>query len=61
MSKKRRKSTDPMKVHRPDAWHKWMGTVLTELRRSNAAGTHGKKRKDRYNTKREAIGEAKDD
>ena len=36
------------------------GERLTELRRSNAAGAHVKKRKDRYNKKRKEIEEAKD-
>lgn len=31
------------------------GQALSELRRSGAAGTHGKKRKDRRNNKRRAI------
>lgn len=37
-----------------------VGSRLTELRRSGAAGTHGKKSADRYNTEREAIAEAMD-
>jgi hypothetical protein len=32
-----------------------IGTLLTELRRSHAAGTHGKHAKDRSNTKRKAV------
>lgn len=35
------------------------GRKLTELRRSNAAGKHGKKKKDRANTERKAIAEDK--
>ena len=31
------------------------GRALAELRRSNAAGTHRKRRKDRANTERAAI------
>jgi len=31
------------------------GTRLAELRRSNAAGLHSKRRKDRRNTNRKAI------
>lgn len=37
-----------------------MGQALTELRRSNAAGTHGKKSPDRRNAKRRAIQESRD-
>lgn len=32
-----------------------IGRTLTELRRSSAAGIHGKKNKDRRNKKRKAI------
>lgn len=38
-----------------------VGRLLTELRRSNAAGTHGKRRKDRYNNKRNEIERSKSD
>jgi len=31
------------------------GQALTELRRSGAAGTHGRRRPDRRNTRRRAI------
>lgn len=31
------------------------GRILAELRRSNAAGKHGKHRRDRRNSKRKAI------
>jgi hypothetical protein len=31
------------------------GQALAELRRSGAAGTHGKRRPDRHNTERRAI------
>jgi hypothetical protein len=34
-----------------------IGRALAELRRSSASGTHGKKRKDRHNTERNAIRE----
>jgi len=37
------------------------GLLLTELRRSNAAGKHGKTRKDRRNTKRKAIEQSRRD
>ena len=33
------------------------GRFLAELRRSNAAGSHGKRSPDRYNTKRKVIEE----
>ena len=32
-----------------------LGQFLTELRRSGAAGIHGKTRKDRANVKRKAV------
>jgi hypothetical protein len=32
-----------------------IGQILTELRRSHAAGIHGKHRKDRSNTNRKAV------
>lgn len=32
-----------------------LGQFLTELRRSHAAGIHGKTRMDRANTKRKAV------
>lgn len=32
-----------------------LGQFLTELRRSGAAGIHGKTRKDRANTERKAV------
>jgi hypothetical protein len=39
-----------------------MGKILTELRRSHAAGYHGKHAKDRHNAEREAVEqEAEDD
>lgn len=34
------------------------GRILVELRRSNAAGKHGKHRKDRRNSKRKAIAQS---
>lgn len=38
-----------------------IGRKLTERRQSNAAGPHGKKTPDRYNTEREVIAEAMDE
>lgn len=37
------------------------GRKLTELRRSSAAGKHGKKKKDRANTERKAVEQDSDD
>jgi hypothetical protein len=38
-----------------------LGRMLTELRRSNAAGKHGRKRRDRYNELKKALGQEKRD
>lgn len=37
------------------------GTAIAEQRRSNAAGKHGKYRKDRRNVKRKAIRQSQED
>ena len=43
------------KIHQQKGERMNQGTRLAELRRSNAAGTHSKRRKDRRNTNRKAI------
>jgi hypothetical protein len=46
----------------PKAARKWLlGQFLTELRRSHAAGKHGKTRRDRANTKRKAVDQDRKD